>query len=63
MISILDQVIDWEDEADVIGGLVLIGVVGIEDPVRPEGMTFYYFVEKIKLCLVLSPQIIYWAQS
>ena len=28
---------DWEDEGDVCGNLTLIGVVGIEDPVRPEG--------------------------
>lgn len=27
---------DWEDEAAVINGLTLIGIVGIEDPVRPE---------------------------
>jgi magnesium-transporting ATPase (P-type) len=27
---------NWEDEADVISGLTCIGVVGIEDPVRPE---------------------------
>ena len=27
---------DWEDEAAVISGLTLIGIVGIEDPVRPE---------------------------
>jgi len=31
-----DSNIDWEDEAAVISGLTLIGVVGIEDPVRPE---------------------------
>ena len=37
-----DQSIDWEDENDVIGSLTLIGVVGIEDPVRPEG-TYYPF--------------------
>ena len=30
------QAIDWEDESQVISGLTLIGVVGIEDPVRPE---------------------------
>jgi len=27
---------DWEDEAAVISRLTLIGIVGIEDPVRPE---------------------------
>jgi len=28
--------IDWEDEENIIGNLTLIGIVGIEDPVRPE---------------------------
>ncbi|XP_042351770.1 plasma membrane calcium-transporting ATPase 1-like [Plectropomus leopardus] len=27
---------DWEDEAHILTGLTCIGVVGIEDPVRPE---------------------------
>lgn len=27
---------DWDDETAVISGLTLIGIVGIEDPVRPE---------------------------
>ena len=27
---------DWEDEADILTNLSCIGVVGIEDPVRPE---------------------------
>jgi len=30
------QDINWEDETEVCGGLTLIGVVGIEDPVRGE---------------------------
>ena len=29
--------INWEDETEVCGGLTLVGVVGIEDPVRGEG--------------------------
>lgn len=31
-----DSKIDWDDEQSVISGLTLLGVVGIEDPVRPE---------------------------
>lgn len=26
----------WDDEANILTGLTCIGVVGIEDPVRPE---------------------------
>ena len=36
VISENDEV-NWEDETEVCGGLTLIGVVGIEDPVRGEG--------------------------
>ena len=32
-----DEKVNWEDETEVCGGLTLIGVVGIEDPVRGEG--------------------------
>ena len=28
--------IDWEDEDRVVSELTCIGIVGIEDPVRPE---------------------------
>lgn len=28
--------VDWEDEDAIIGDLTLVGIVGIEDPVRPE---------------------------
>ena len=28
---------NWEEETEVCGGLTLLGVVGIEDPVRAEG--------------------------
>ena len=31
-----EENVDWEDENAVMAGLTLIGVVGIEDPVRPE---------------------------
>ena len=31
-----DVDIDWEDEDTVVSGLTCIGIVGIEDPVRPE---------------------------
>lgn len=27
---------DWENEGEVLSNLTCIGVVGIEDPVRPE---------------------------
>lgn len=27
---------DWEVEEDIVGDLVLLGIVGIQDPVRPE---------------------------
>lgn len=27
---------DWDDEDEVVGDLVLLGIVGIQDPVRPE---------------------------
>lgn len=27
---------NWDDEANILTGLTCIGVVGIEDPVRPE---------------------------
>lgn len=27
---------DWDNEAEILTGLTCIGVVGIEDPVRPE---------------------------
>ena len=36
--------IDWEDETSVISGLTLIGVVGIEDPVRPEVPGAYFIL-------------------
>lgn len=29
-------VVDWDEEDDVVSDLVLIGIVGIQDPVRPE---------------------------
>ena len=32
-----DQEVNWEEETEVCGGLTLLGVVGIEDPVRGEG--------------------------
>ncbi|CAL8280717.1 unnamed protein product [Boreogadus saida] len=35
---------DWEDEADILTNLSCIGVVGIEDPVRPE------VPDAIKMC-------------
>jgi magnesium-transporting ATPase (P-type) len=27
---------DWDDEDDVVTDMVLLGIVGIQDPVRPE---------------------------
>lgn len=27
---------DWDDEEDIVNDLVLLGIVGIQDPVRPE---------------------------
>ena len=27
---------DWESEDDIVSELVLLGIVGIQDPVRPE---------------------------
>ena len=35
-IIVIRPEIDWDDEEDVVSGLTLIGIVGIEDPVRPE---------------------------
>ena len=29
---------DWDDEANIVKDLVLLGIVGIQDPVRPEVM-------------------------
>ena len=29
-------VVDWDEEDDIVSDLVLIGIVGIQDPVRPE---------------------------
>ena len=29
--------LNWDEETEVCGGLTLLGVVGIEDPVRAEG--------------------------
>ena len=28
--------VDWDDEEGVVSNLTLVGVVGIQDPVRPE---------------------------
>ena len=28
--------IDWDDEDEIVSDLVLLGIVGIQDPVRPE---------------------------
>lgn len=28
--------VDWDDEENVVNDLILLGVVGIQDPVRPE---------------------------
>ena len=36
---------DWENEAEIFSHLTCIGVVGIEDPVRPE-VLFLKFCDK-----------------
>lgn len=28
--------IDWDEEEEIVSDLVLLGIVGIQDPVRPE---------------------------
>lgn len=35
--------IDWDDEATQTSNLTLICITGIEDPVRPEVCTLFYF--------------------
>ena len=35
-IAVLDPATDWNNEDQVVSELTLIGIVGIEDPVRPE---------------------------
>ena len=32
--------VDWDEEDEVLSDLVLLGVVGIQDPVRPEASAF-----------------------
>ena len=34
---------DWDNEHEILSHLTCIGVVGIEDPVRPEVTLFCYF--------------------
>ena len=34
---------DWDNEREILSHLTCIGVVGIEDPVRPEVTVFCYF--------------------
>ena len=35
-IAVLDSGTDWDNEDQVVSELTLVGIVGIEDPVRPE---------------------------
>lgn len=32
----IESVMNWDDEAAIVSNLTLIGIVGIQDPVRPE---------------------------
>ena len=43
---------DWEDEDFIFKDMTLIGIAGIEDPVRPEVSTLQYSL----LFSVLSPE-------
>jgi len=50
---------DWENEGEILSHLTCIGVVGIEDPVRPEvcrlkfAILFFFAIKRTLLCIIV----------